>query len=414
MKRESFSDKIKSKWQGVKPGWRSCAMIGISAFILYLCITYWPYAAKLLIALLGASAPILIGCVIAYPLNILMSFYERYWFPKSTKSAVVKSRRPLSLLFAVITLLAIISLVIGLVLPQFIECVKLIIGYIPNATSNVVVFLEKHNILHDNTAAYFESIDWQAWMSKAASVFTSGIGNVVEVVFITITSVFSGVVTALLSIIFAGYILIGKNKLGSQIDRTMKCYLADKWCKRLKYFINILDESFHKYIVGQCVEAVILGVLCTVGMLILRLPYAPMVGALIALTALIPIAGAYIGAGVGAFLILMVSPIKAVVFIIFIIILQQLEGNFIYPKVVGSSIGLPSVWVLAAVTIGGGVMGVGGMLLGVPLAATLYKILRNDVYKNLDVPSSSEETDEKNTEKSPTKPAKKRKVKDEK
>lgn len=406
MKRENLSDKIKGKWTGVKPGWRSCAMVGISIFVLYLCITYWPVASKLLKALIGAATPVFVGCIIAYPLNILMSFYERHWFPKSNKTSAIKTRRPVCLIFAIITLLAIVALVIGLVLPQFIECIKLIINYIPVAASNVVGFLEKYHILTDKTIEYIKSIDWQAWISKVVSVFTSGIGNVVEVVFVTITSVFSGIVTALLSIIFAGYILVGKNKLGSQIDRAMKCYITDKWYKRIKYCGKIFNECFHKYIVGQCVEAVILGVLCTVGMLILQLPYAPMVGALIALTALVPVAGAYIGASVGAFLILMVSPVKAVVFIIFIIILQQLEGNLIYPKVVGSSIGLPGIWVLAAVTVGGGVMGIGGMLLGVPLVAALYKIIRNDVYKNFNVSSEIIEGDAENADQSSAKATK--------
>ena len=141
----------------------------------------------------------------------------------------------------------------------------------------------------------------------------------------------------------------------------------------------MLNNSFHNYIVGQCTEAVILGILCTIGMLILRLPYASMIGALIAFTALIPVAGAYIGAGVGAFMILTVSPVKALVFLIFLVVLQQLEGNIIYPKVVGSSIGLPGIWVLAAVTVGGGILGIGGMLLGVPVTAALYQIIKDDI-----------------------------------
>ncbi len=135
----------------------------------------------------------------------------------------------------------------------------------------------------------------------------------------------------------------------------------------------------HRFIVGQCAEAVILGVLCTLGMAILGIPYAAMTGAVIALTALIPVAGAYIGAAIGVLMIITVSPIKAILFVVFIIVLQQIEGNFIYPKVVGSSLGLPAIWVLAAVIIGGGVMGIGGMLIGVPIAATLYRLLREDV-----------------------------------
>ena len=150
---------------------------------------------------------------------------------------------------------------------------------------------------------------------------------------------------------------------------------------KTKYILTVLNDCFHKYIVGQCTEAVILGVLCTLGMLLLRLPYATMTGTVVAFTALIPVAGAYIGAAVGAFMILTVSPMKAVIFLIFLVVLQQLEENLIYPRVVGSSMGLPAIWVLAAVTIGGGVMGIAGMLLGVPLAAAIYRLLREYVNK---------------------------------
>ncbi len=146
------------------------------------------------------------------------------------------------------------------------------------------------------------------------------------------------------------------------------------------------DNTFSNFIVGQCTEAVILGSLCAVGMWVLQFPYAPMTGAFIGVTALIPVAGAYLGAGVGAFMILAVDPMKAVLFLIFIVCLQQLEGNLIYPKVVGSSVGLPALWVLAAVTVGGGINGIFGMLLGVPIAATLYKLIKLDVTKRLQEP----------------------------
>lgn len=163
----------------------------------------------------------------------------------------------------------------------------------------------------------------------------------------------------------------------------MKVYLPQGLSEKLVLFARTMDHTFHSFIVGQCTEAVILGLLCTVGMLLLGLPYAPMIGALIGVTALIPVAGAYIGGGVGAFLILTVSPTKAMVFLIYLVILQQVEGNLIYPRVVGSSIGLPGMWVLAAVTIGGGLAGIPGVLLGVPLAAGCYQLLKGDVAKKL-------------------------------
>lgn len=200
-----------------------------------------------------------------------------------------------------------------------------------------------------------------------------------------VMSVFSGVVTALMSIIFAVYLLTGKEKLGNQCNRLMQRYLKDSWNRKLQNLLKTLNECFHKYIVGQCTEALILGGLCLAGMLILQLPYAPMISALIAFTALIPVAGGYIGAGIGAFMILTVSPVKALIFLIFIVVLQQLEGNIIYPKVVGSSMGLPAIWVLAAVTIGGGIMGIIGMVISVPIAATAYRLLQKDLNRSSEI-----------------------------
>ncbi len=371
----------KSSEKEPKFGWKQCLIIGVSAFLLYLCIEYWKVVAGFVAGVIGAASPLIIGAAIAYILNILMAFYERYYFKKSTKKIAIKSRRPVCLVLAFVTLIAIISLVVGLVLPQFIECIKLIINAVPSVAQKTVAFLEKHDILTDKTVDYLKSFDWQSWVGRAVSVVSSGLGNVMDVVISAVSSVFSGIITAVLSVIFAVYILISKETLGSQIDRLMKRYTGPKIYKNTKYAFGIVNDCFHNYIVGQCIEAVILGSLCAIGMLILQLPYAPMIGALIALTALIPVAGAYIGAGVGAFLILMESPIKAVVFLIFIIVLQQIEGNLIYPKVVGTSIGLPGIWVLAAVTVGGGVMGVVGMLLGVPLAAALYKMIKNNLKK---------------------------------
>lgn len=192
-------------------------------------------------------------------------------------------------------------------------------------------------------------------------------------------TVFSSIVTTVLSIIFAVYLLVDKEKIGRQFDKVMRRYMNDKFFERTKYVLSVLNDSFSSFISGQCLDAMIVGILCTIGMFILRLPYATMIGAIVAFTALIPVAGSYIGAGLGAFMILTVSPIKALIFLIFIIVLQQTDGNLVYPKIVGSSIGLPGIWVLAAVTVGGGIMGILGMLIAVPITATLYKILKADV-----------------------------------
>ena len=195
----------------------------------------------------------------------------------------------------------------------------------------------------------------------------------------TVSAVLSGVFSALVSFMFSIYLLLGKEQLSRRCKRVMKHYMRESAYDKSIYVAGVLNDCFRRYIIGQCTEAVILGTLCIIGMLILRLPYATMIGALVAFTALIPIVGAFIGAGVGAFMILTVSPIKAVIFVIFIVLLQQVEGNLIYPRVVGSSIGLPALWVLAAVTLGGGVLGISGMLIAVPITAALWRILRDDL-----------------------------------
>lgn len=363
----------------MKLEWKTCLKVGGSIFLLYLCIHYWSKVAGLISALLGAAAPLLIGCVIAYMINILMSLYERHYFPNSSKTIAVKSRRPVCLLGAVITLLAVIALIICLVIPQLVSCVQLILAELPDAMKALVAWLEKWKILPENIADFLNAIDWKSKLGQIISVLTSGIGNVMGVVVSAVSSVFSGIVTAFIAIIFSFYLLMSKDKLLTQGNRLMKHYLKETWYAKVSRVLGILNDCFRRYIIGQCTEAVILGVLCTLGMLILRLPYAVMIGALVAFTALIPVAGAYIGAIVGAFMILTVSPVKALIFIIYLVILQQLEGNLIYPRVVGSSMGLPGIWVLAAVTIGGGMMGILGMLLGVPLAAAIYRILRESI-----------------------------------
>jgi len=359
--------------------WKSCFRVGLSVFALYLCITYWSRVAGLVAAAVGAAAPLIIGCVIAYLVDILMSFYERHYFPNAKAAGLKKSRRPVCMIGAFLTLAAVIVLLINLVVPELAACVQLLFAKLPGAMREFAAWLSASNLLPENLADTIASVNWQSKIEQIIGVLTTGVSSVMGTAINAISSVFSGIVTALFSFIFAIYLLSGKEKLANQFDRLMKRYMKAGFYRKTTYVLSVMNDCFHRYIVGQCTEAVILGVLCTMGMLILKLPYATMIGALIAFTALIPVAGGYIGAGIGAFMILTVSPMQAVIFLLYIVVLQQLEGNLIYPRVVGSSMGLPGIWVLAAVTVGGGVMGIAGMLLGVPLAATLYRLLREDV-----------------------------------
>lgn len=358
---------------------KTCLRAGLTVFLLYLAIHYWPAVNGFLATLLGACMPLLLGCALAYVLNILMSFYERSYFPKSTNPRLIKSRRPVCLLAAILSLLAIVTLVVWLVVPELVDCVELLIAQLPGAIEKSIAYLDTVPFFSKDLINTLNSIDWQSKIGDLVNVVTSGVGNVMNVVIATVSSVISVVVTAFLAIIFALYLLISRDQLQRQSKHLLQRYLKPRHYEKLMYVLSVLNNAFHKFITGQCIEAVILGALCAIGMAILRLPYATMIGALIAFTALIPVAGAYIGAAVGAFMIATVSPMKALIFLAFLLILQQLEGNLIYPKVVGTSLGLPGIWVLAAVTVGGGVMGVVGMLLGVPLAAAAYTLIKNDL-----------------------------------
>ena len=369
----------------MKLEWKSCFRLGATVFLTFLAIYYWSSLTGLIGVLFSAASALIIGCVIAYVLNILMSFYEKHYFPKNQSKAVEKSKRVVCMLAAMLTLVAVVVLIIGLVLPELAACIRLLIAEIPVAIDSAVAWLEETGLLAtvmtEDAVASLMSINWQEKMTELISVLAAGVGGVAQVAVGAVSATVSVVAQFVIGMIFAIYLLVGKETFGGQVNRLMEHYLKPAWNEKIRYVVGIFDNSFHKFIVGQCIEAVVLGVLCIIGMTILRLPYAMMIGTLIGFTALIPVAGAYIGAGVGAFMILTVSPVQALIFLVFVVILQQLEGNLIYPKVVGSSIGLPGVWVLAAVTIGGGIMGIPGMLLGVPTVASVYQLVRNDLNK---------------------------------
>lgn len=365
----------------MKLEWKTCLKIVISIFLLYLGIRYWPDAAHVLATAVSAASPLIVGCGIAYFVNILMRFYERHYFSGAKTGLAARSRRPVCMIAAFLTLLLIVILLINRIVPELISCIGVIISGLTKAIDALVDMLARNHILQEDIAEALNSIDWRSKVGQLLDILTNGAGTVVNALIKAATSVFSQIVTTLIGFVFAIYLLLGKDRLAGQCRRLMNRYLPSSWNRNVLHVLEVLNDSFSRYIVGQCVEAVILGTLCTLGMLVLRLPYATMVGTLIAFTALIPVAGAYIGGAVGALMVFSVSPVKALIFLIFLVILQQVEGNLIYPRVVGSSLGLPAIWVLAAVTVGGGIMGIAGMLLGVPVAAALYRLLKEDVNK---------------------------------
>ena len=303
-----------------KLDWKTVFKIGVGVIAVYLAIHYWPNISGILGTVLSAALPIIIGAAVAYPLNILMSFYERHYFPKSQKPAVIKSRKAVSLVGAVITVLGIISLVIGLIAPQLVACIQMLVNEIPGAMDYVVSKLKENEFISKNLIDSLASVDWKSRITDIMQTVTSGIGDVAGVAVSAVSSVFSGVFNIVLGVIFALYILIDKKRLGRQFNKVSVKYIPARILEKITHIIDVLNDCFHRFIVGQCTEAVILGVLCIIGMAILRIPYALMIGTLMGFTALIPIVGGLIGAGVGAFLILMESPVKALIFIIFVII----------------------------------------------------------------------------------------------
>ncbi len=348
---------------------------GIFVLLGCLFLKYFESVAFFAKSMVSVISPLLLGCVIAYILNIVLRFLEGHYGKLEQNRWLGKLKRPLCILTSFGIIALILVAVLCLVVPEVVSSGQVLAKAIPEAVNQSVDWINANfgdipaieELLGD-----FE-VDWPKVFENIMSVATSGIGSIFNSAVSIVGIVAGGVMNLVIGLIFAIYLLANKEKLYEQLGKVARAYLPGRVRSVSGEFLLLADDTFSRFIVGQCMEAVILGSLCALGMLLLRLPYAAMTGVIVGLTALIPVVGAYLGAALGAFMILMVNPMQALIFLVFLVILQQVEGNLIYPKVVGSSVGLPGIWVLAAVTAGGGLWGVLGMLLGVPLAATLYK-----------------------------------------
>jgi len=369
-----------------KINYKKYGIIGVIAAAVCLFVLRFDSVMDAGACVLSATAPLLLGAVIAYVLNLLLRRIEAFYFPNSKNPKVIKSRRPVCLLLSFLALFLIIILVVNLVVPELASSIRLIVEEIPGVVEEIRLWaLETFREVPAVQEALADmNIDWKETLTRIFGILMAGAGGLFTSVMSAVTGLFGAVAQTLIGTIFAIYLLSTKETLSEQADTLMKVYLKPQAREKILYTAEVFHKTFSSFIVGQVIEAVIIGALCALGMMLLRIPYAAMTGTVVGVTALIPVVGAYIGAAVGAFMVFTVNPVQAVVFIIFLICLQQLEGNLIYPKVVGSSIGLPGMWVLAAVTIGGGVLGVGGMLLGVPLTAALYRLLWADVRVRLE------------------------------
>lgn len=342
--------------------------------------------------LLSILSPFLIGGAIAFILNVPMRFIEQKLFssPKVQKRISPALRRAVSLLLTFVFVAVVIALLLLVIAPQLAATISELGVTIQDFFARTVAWFEAEfannpEITHwiETFAIDWRNIDWEGLVSKVADLLKNGAGSVLSTTISAAMSLFSGIASGFIAFVFSIYLLLQKEKLGLQFRKLFYALLPKTAAKRIIEIFALSHRVFSSFITGQCLEAVILGAMFFATMTILKMPYALLIGCLIAVTALIPIVGAFIGCAVGAFLILMVSPMQALIFVIMFLVLQQVEGNLIYPHVVGSSVGLPSIWVLTAVSVGGSLMGVVGMLIFIPLVSVIYTLLREYVYKKL-------------------------------
>lgn len=326
-------------------------------------------------------SPVIIGVVMAYILNILMVKFENIWFPNHTSKWLIKTRRPVSILLAILTISFVLMIVLGLVIPQVLVVLTTLIEAIPVAINQIQAWLTNSEEIFPEIAVILDQfeVNWSELVQDVVAFFNGVTTRIVEATLSTLGSIASIVINLFLSLIISIYILMSKETLLRQANRVIKAYSTKKRYNKTRYVLSVLDASFSHFITGEVLEGFILGLMVTFGMWLFQFPYATMLGALTGIMALIPMLGAWISGAIGFVLIGVQSPIQGFAFLLFIIVIQQVEGNIIYPKIVGDKIGLPGMWVLIAVTIGAGLAGIPGMLLSVPVSSTLYKLVKQDV-----------------------------------
>ncbi len=356
--------------------------------ILVICLWKYDVVIDIAVFIMHVLWPFIIGGGIAFVLNVPMNFIQRHLFPeeKVEKSKMLKKlARPVSMILVLLSVIGVVVIVMFILLPQlgntFANLGKSIQAFIPQLQE----WAEK--LFHDNKEimTWINSLefDWNKIMDASFNFFKNGAGNVVDSTITAAKSIVSGLTTFFIAFVFAIYILLQKEKLGVQAKKVLFAFVRKGRAEATVEVLSLTYNTFSSFLTGQCMEAIILGSMFVVAMSLLKLPYALLVGIVIAFTALIPIFGAFIGCALGAFLIFMVDPMKALIFVVLFLVLQQIEGNLIYPHVVGNSVGLPSIWVLAAVSIGASLMGIMGMLIFIPIVSVVYALFREIVYLKL-------------------------------
>lgn len=330
-------------------------------------------------------SPFIIGACLAFILNVPMRAFERLL--KGIKK--VGLRRLLAVILTFISLLLVLALVFALLIPQLAETIASLIpkfyAFVTNAETSVKAFLEENPAILEWIIANtdFENLDWASLAQKTISVLGSSVSTIVEGAFSALGSVYGAIMDVFIALVFALYCLFQKEKLARQCRKFIYAFLPETVCDNIVRIMRLANSTFSNFLSGQCIEVCILGSMFAIAMAIFRMPYIPLVSVLIAVTAFIPIVGAWIGCICGAFLILVANPMQAVWFVIMFLVLQQIENNLIYPRVVGTSIGLSGMWVLVAVAVGGELMGIAGMFLMIPITSVLYTLLSQVTHKRL-------------------------------
>ena len=358
-------------------------------FTVLLVVALWKFEVVIdvLKTIWGIIFPFVLGGAIAFVINVPMSFLEKKIFGKIKEGnkAGEKLARPISILLTIILAVGVIILVMFGVIPQLTRTIASLMMSIANFIPQMQDWIREFSHNNQDIMKLVNQVQFnpdQA-IKWGISILGSGAGNMMNTTMSAVGSIVSGFATFFIAFSFACYILFQKEKLYIQIRKIFFAFIPRKKAEAFLKICSLTYRTFANFLAGQCLEAVILGSMFVVTLSILKMPYALLIGTLIAFTALIPIFGAFIGCALGCFLIFMVSPKQAVLFIIVFLILQQIEGNLIYPHVVGGSVGLPSIWVLAAVTIGGNLMGIVGMLVFIPIVSVIYTIFREFVYMRL-------------------------------
>ena len=342
-------------------------------------------------------SPFIIGVIFAFILNVINNFYERKLFGKVKNNKFwKKAKRPISVTLSLVSVFVIIIFVIYLLIPQLENSLGLFIGTLPEYKEDIVGILNKFDVSNTTITVVSDYLD--NFGKAITDYIKDNSQDVITVTTEVVSSLVNVVSKGIISIVFAVYILAQKENLIRQINKVMNAYLKPKTIDKIKTISILANKTFSNFVTGQGLEALIFGTLCFIGMLIFGIPYALPIAVLLGFTALIPIFGAIIGTVLGAILIFMVSPFKAIIFIIFVLVIQQIENNFIYPKVVGKSVGLPGMWVLLSVTVGGSIGGIIGLIIATPLCSLVYALLSQIVNDKLKKNKIVEKVEEKNLE----------------